>query len=188
MQYWYTFFVLFFAVGLAVLIVHCAVNAVAKHSPKMYVLRSVPCWRLVALLPLAVVCTILAFRKGPPLRTDSDPPDDPEDELRFSSITVTSNSVTLEVAWPTNMFPFGTTLDLFTAPTLTSRWVVPGVHEGAGWTGLHLPAHLVLITSPDGGRSRACTLRCHSFPFRRCWNEVQDCEVSYLWYFVGVFL
>ena len=37
--------------------------------------------------------------------------------------------------------------------------IAPGVHEGAGWTGLHLPAHPVLITSPDGGRSRACTLR-----------------------------
>ena len=88
----------------------------------MRAMRGVPRRRLAAFLPLVVVLTILAFRKGPPLRTDSDPPDDPEAELRFSSITVTSNSVTLEVAWPTNMFPFGTTLDLFTAPTLTSRW------------------------------------------------------------------
>ncbi len=248
---------LFVAIGLAAFIVRCMAGAIAKHPLKMCVLRSVPCWRLVALLPLAVVCTILAFRKEPPLRTDPDPPSDPEAELRFSSITVTSNSVTLEVAWPTNMFPLGTTLDLFTAPTLTSRWewveatatavsstsnvfsvsrtdadtngffrvsdrstcaltmsdadcdgipdvyelandtnpyvpdyavapkilagveggasnlaaalsasvpysiieIAPGVHEGAGWTGLHLPSHPVLITSPDGGRSRACTLR-----------------------------
>ncbi|MBQ8113219.1 MAG: hypothetical protein IJ146_08430, partial [Kiritimatiellae bacterium] len=88
----------------------------------MSALRSVPTYRLAAFLPLAVVLTILAFRKGPPLRTDPDPPGDPEAELRFTSIAVMSNSVTLEVAWPTNMFPLGTALDLFTAPTLTSRW------------------------------------------------------------------
>ncbi len=37
--------------------------------------------------------------------------------------------------------------------------VSSGIHSGSGWTGLHLPAHPVLITSPDGGRSRAATLR-----------------------------
>ena len=31
--------------------------------------------------------------------------------------------------------------------------IAPGVHEGAGWTGLHLPAHPVLITSPDAARA-----------------------------------
>ena len=220
-------------------------------------MRGVPRRRLAAFLPLVVVLTILAFRKGPPLRIDPDPPGDPEAELRFTSIAVMSNSVTLEVAWPTNMFPLGTTLDLFHANAYTGRWewveatatavsstshvfsvsrtdadtngffrvsdrstcaltmsdadcdgipdvyelandtnpyvpdyaaapkilageeggvsnlaaalaasvpysiieIAPGVHEGAGWTGLHLPSHPVLITSPDGGRSRACTLR-----------------------------
>ena len=97
MQYWYTFFVLFFAVGLAVLIVHCAVNAVAKHSPK-----------------------ILAGVEG-----------------GASNLTAA-----LSASVPYSIIE-----------------IAPGVHEGAGWTGLHLPAHPVLITSPDGGRSRACTLR-----------------------------
>ena len=37
--------------------------------------------------------------------------------------------------------------------------VASGIHSGSGWTGLHLPAYPVMITSSDGGRGRAATLR-----------------------------
>ena len=37
--------------------------------------------------------------------------------------------------------------------------ITSGVHSGSGWTGLHLPAHPVMVTSPNGGRDRTVTLR-----------------------------
>lgn len=37
--------------------------------------------------------------------------------------------------------------------------VAEGTHSGNGWTGLHLPAHPVLVTSPGGGRFHTATLR-----------------------------
>jgi len=37
--------------------------------------------------------------------------------------------------------------------------VASGIHSGNGWTGLHLPEHPVLVTSPNGGRDRTATLR-----------------------------
>ena len=35
----------------------------------------------------------------------------------------------------------------------------PGVYSGSGWTGLAIPVHPVLVTSPDGGRRKGVVLR-----------------------------
>ena len=94
MKIWLLYPVLLASSGLLFFVARCILGLLAKHPPKMSALRSVPTYRLAAFLPLAVVLTILAFRKGPPLRTDPDPPGDPEAELRFTSIAVMSNSVT----------------------------------------------------------------------------------------------
>lgn len=252
--------------ALAALMLLCLAGRLRADPPGMRALRGVPIACLAALVALASALGSRAVPKndrnvhaaGRVTRPRTTAPSRAlGDELRFTSIAVSSNSVALEVAWPTSLFPSGTTLDLFRACAHTGRWewveaaappaastshvfsvsrtgvdtngffrvsdrsscavtmedadgdgipdvyelangtnpyvpdyaaapkivagvdggasnlvaaiaesvpysiieIASGVHEGAGWAGIRLPAHPVLITSPDGGRSRACTLR-----------------------------
>ena len=110
--------------ALAALMLLCLAGRLRADPPGMRALRGVPTACLAALVALASALGSRAVPKndrnvhaaGRVTRPRTTAPSRAlGDELRFTSIAVSSNSVALEVAWPTSLFPSGTTLDLFRA-------------------------------------------------------------------------